>query len=151
MTLVDNIIDRQDSASTNGFNIPLNYISETNKFSGSSAAKHLTSIIELAQSAVGLKVILSANRPEPASFDLYWRIGNEGDDLNLIDWTEIVSDTNNPPDPVGQTFRDYEYLIGGLNGNLTAFTRFQLKIVMHSTNSAQVPTFRDLRVIALSV
>jgi len=42
-------------------------------------------------------------------------------------------------------------LIGGLNGNVPAFTRFQLKIVMHSTNSAQVPSFRDLRVIALSV
>ena len=151
MTLVDNIIDNQDSAATVGFNVPLNFINETNKFSGSTASKHSTSVIELAQSAVGLKVILSANRPEPASFDLYWRIGNEGDDLNLIDWTEIASDTNNPPDPVGKTFRDYEYLIGGLNGNLTAFTRFQLKIVMHSTNSAQVPTFRDLRVIALSV
>lgn len=151
VTLVDNIIDNQDSAATVGFNVPLNFINETNKFSGSTASKHLTSIVELAQSAVGLKVILSANRPEPASFDLYWRVGNEGDDLDLIDWTEINSDTNNPPDPVGKTFRDYEYLIGGLNGNLTAFTRFQLKIVMHSTNSAQVPSFRDLRVIALSV
>ena len=151
LTLVDNIIDNQDSAATSGFNVPLSFVSELNAQNGSTPARHITSIVKLAQSAVGLKVILSANRPKPASFDVYFRVGNEGDNLEVVDWTEIASDTNNPVDPVGKTFRDYEYLIGGINGNIAAFTQFQLKIVMSSTNSAQVPSFRDLRVIALSV
>ena len=151
LTLVDNIIDNQDSAATSGFNVPLSFVSELNAQNGSTPARHITSIVKLAQSAVGLKVILSANRPKPANFDVYFRVGNEGDNLEVVDWTEIASDTNNPVDPVGKTFRDYEYLIGGINGNIAAFTQFQLKIVMSSTNSAQVPSFRDLRVIALSV
>tara|TARA_B000000557_G_scaffold44256_1_gene32969 strand:+ start:9449 stop:11041 length:1593 start_codon:yes stop_codon:yes gene_type:complete len=151
LTLIDNIIDNQDSAATSGFNVPLSFVSELNAQNGSTPARHITSIVKLAQSAVGLKVILSANKPKPASFDVYFRVGNEGDNLEVVDWTEIASDTNNPHDPVGTTFRDYEYLIGGINGNIAAFTQFQLKIVMSSTNSAQVPSFRDLRVIALSV
>ena len=48
-------------------------------------------------------------------------------------------------------FREYRYLVGGENSALPAFTKFQAKIVMRSTNSAQVPTFRDLRMIALAV
>ena len=96
LTLIDNIIDNQDSAATSGFNVPLSFVSELNAQNGSTPARHITSIVKLAQSAVGLKVILSANKPKPASFDVYFRVGNEGDNLEVIDWTEIASDTKQP-------------------------------------------------------
>ena len=54
--------------------------------------------------------------------------------------------SNNP-----NIFREYRYLIGGQGGSLTAFTKYQLKIVMRSTNQALVPRFQALRSIALSV
>ena len=40
---------------------------------------------------------------------------------------------------------------GGPGGQLAEFTKFQIKIVMRSTNKARQPFIRDLRVIALSV
>ena len=61
-----------------------------------------------------------------------------------------TEDTNNAPDDEYGVYTDYEYLIGGLGGKLAPFTKFQLKIVMLSTNAAKVPTFKNLRVIALA-
>ena len=151
LTLIDNVIDNQDSAATNGFNVPLNFISETNANRSSGPAKHITTVTTLAETAVGLKVILAANRPKPAGIDLYYRTCDEGTDIRAVDFIKQTSSSNNPPDANKQTFREYEYLIGGQSGNVPAFTKFQLKIVMTSTNSAQVPSIKDLRVIALSV
>ena len=48
-------------------------------------------------------------------------------------------------------FRDYTFLVGGTGGFVNPFDKFILKIVMKSRNSALVPTFKDLRVIALAV
>ena len=151
LTLIDNIIDNQDSASTSGFNVPMNFVNETDPQSGSSAAKHITKVTTLAQSAVGLKVFITANRPKEANFKLYYRTGADTDVITKQNWVYVESTSNNPPDANENIFREYEYLIGGLGGTLPAFTKFQLKIVMTSTNSAKVPIFKDLRSIALSV
>ena len=34
-------------------------------------------------------------------------------------------------------------------GNLDSFTKFQVKILMRSSNQSKVPTLKDLRVIAM--
>lgn len=149
--LIDNVIDNQDSASTSGFNVPLNFISETTPTHGSAAAKHITRLIRLSETAVGLKVILSANKPKEASFDLYYRTAGGDTLLNEVNWTLVAPDFTLPSDENPKIFREYEYLIGGAGGTLPAFVQFQLKIVMNSTNSAKVPQFKDLRAIALSV
>ena len=151
MTLVDNVIDKQDSAATSGFNVPMNFVPETNASGGSSAAKHITTVTTLAQSAVGLKVLLTANRPKASNIDLYWRVSTENDLINTVDWTYVAPELSNPSDENTAVFREYEYLIGGKGGQLNAFIKFQLKIVMTSTNSAKVPMIKDLRAIALSV
>ena len=151
LTLIDNVIDKQDSAATNGFNVPLNFVGETEPSGGSSAAKHITKTVRLASSAVGLKVLLAANRPKEAGIDLYYRVSSDQELINTKNWIELASDTNNPSDETPDVFRDYEYLVGGRGGDMEAFTNFQLKIVMTSTNSAKVPMIKDLRAIALSV
>lgn len=151
LTLIDNVIDNQDSAATSGFNVPMNFISETSPRNGSSASRHITRLVRLSESAVGLKVILSANKPKAASFDLYYRTAGGDTLLNEVEWTLIAPEFTLPADENPRTFREYEYLIGGQGGNLSSFVQFQLKIVMNSTNSAKVPSFKDLRAIALSV
>ena len=151
LTLIDNIIDNQDSSATSGFNVPLNFVSELEPRGGSSASKHITKTVRLAASAVGLKVLLAANRPKEAGIDLYYRVSSDQELINTKNWVYLPSDTNNPPDETTEVFRDYEYLVGGRGGNMEAFTNFQLKIVMNSTNSAKVPLIKDLRAIALSV
>lgn len=151
LTLIDNIIDNQDSASTSGFNVPMNFVNETDPTGGSSAAKHITTVTTLAQTAVGLKVFITAHRPKPAGIKLYYRTAADTDLITAQNWTYVASTSNNPPDANENIYREYEYLIGGIGGTLPAFTKFQLKIVMTSTNSAKVPIIKDLRAIALSV
>ena len=151
LTLIDNVIDNQDSAATSGFNVPLEFVAETEPTGGSTPAKHITKIITLGSSAVGLKIILAANRPKQANFKVYYRTASERDLIITKNWTEVITSTNNPPDDNPSTFREYEYLVGGKGGTMDAFLSYQLKIVMSSTNSARVPVIKDLRAIALSV
>jgi len=146
-----NLISKQDSAATSGFNVPLTYISETHPMFGSESAKHITKITTLTEEAVGLKILLAANRPPESDFQVYWRCGDASVALEQNMWTLVTPENTLPPDTNKNTFREYRYLVGGEGGALPPFTKFQTKIVMRSTNSAQVPTFRDLRVIALAI
>jgi hypothetical protein len=165
----NNLIDNQDSASTNNpLNLPLTYVAETDPANGSHLSKHITVPINLEQPAVGLKVLIGANRPNLANFDLYYRTIPAGADTNInfdlyyrtipagadtniedISYSLAAQDTIVQTDENPDIFREYEYTIGGLSGTLTPFTTFQLKIVMRSSNSSKIPTFRDLRAIAL--
>lgn len=150
-SLISHVIDKQDSASSSGFNIPISYVDETTSTGASSASRHIMKPVTLEQDAVGLKIIISANRPSAADFLLYYRTATGDEILSDKSWTYVPEESNNPSDENKFIFREYRYLVGGQGGNLPAFTQFQVKIVMRSTNAAKVPVFRDLRVIALSV
>ena len=152
LTTSNNLIDNQDSSSgANPLNLPLNYVAETDPANGSHLSKHITVPINLEQPAVGLKVLIGANRPNGSNFDLYYRTIPAGADTSIDDISYILvsQDTIVQTDENRSIFREYEYTIGGLGGTLTPFTTFQLKIVMRSSNSSKIPTFRDLRAIAL--
>lgn len=151
MFLISNVVDNQDSAASSGFNVPLNFVSETDPQAGSSASKHITTPVTLEETAVGLKILIGANRPSAASFDVYYRVAGDGDILSTTNWTLVPQETSVPSDETPTRFREYEYIVGGQGGNLNPFTEFQIKIVFNSTNSSKVPVLRDLRVIALGV
>ena len=146
---VGNQIDRQANSVSSGFNVPLSFTAETEAFGGSSLAKHTTSVQTLAESAVGLKVLLAALRPSASDFDLYYRVARDGTDIFQEDFILQGRETAVAPD--GENFREYRYLIGKQGGDIAPFTQYQLKIVMTSTNSSLVPIFKDLRVIAMAV
>ena len=150
-SLYDNIIDRQDSAATTGgFNVPLKYVDETNP-NGSAAAKHLTKVINLANDAVGLKVLINANKPNGTDFQLYFRTATADEEIETKNFTLATIEQAIPNTDNLTVYRQHTFLIGGQNGSLPAFTKFQLKIVFRSTNSARVPQLSSLRAIALSV
>ena len=138
----ENVIDSGGGASFNA-------IAETDPTAGSAACKHVTRTVTLEEAAVGLKILFAANRPTPGSFEVYFKTGTADDNLDDINYTLIAESTANPADDDGTTFRQYEFLPGGLGGTLALFTKFQIKIVMKSTNSSKVPKIKDLRVIAL--
>ena len=150
--LIHNRIDFQSAnGDSDNRSNPLIFVEETDKSAGSALAKHITRPVTLVQDAVGLKVLLAANRPSVTDFEVYFKTLQEGEQFADVNWTEVVRETTQPTDENPNIYRDYEYLIGGDTGLETPFTRFALKIVMFSSNNARVPTFRDLRVIALSV
>jgi hypothetical protein len=141
LTTVHNRIDENNS---------FNVVSETNSIGGTSLAKHVTKPVTLSEKARGLKILLSANKPSASNFDVYFRT-NSGGELLTSSYTLIEPETGIPASDNPLVFRDYRYLPGGINGTLNDFDQFQIKIVMRSTNNAKVPTFGDLRVIALTV
>lgn len=147
--LTHNRIDNQASTAATGFNVPLTYVAETDKSGGSSIAKHITRSITLQTSAVGLKAILSANKPSVASFNMYYKAITSDQEFSDVDWTFIAPTNTLPSNENPNVFRDYEFLVGGIGGLTIPFNKFQMKIVMRSSNNAKPPKFRDLRVIAL--
>lgn len=151
ITGVNNIIDNQDSAATTDYNVPLYYVDETDPEFGSSVAKHVTPPITLETEAVGMRILLAANRPQGSNFKMYYR--TIGTDANVREQNWILAESEEVlgVDTLPTTYREYEYLLGGPGGYLTPFVTWQLKIVMTSTNSSRPPSFRDLRVIALTV
>lgn len=151
MTLIDAIIDKQDSAATNGFNVPINYVDEISSLGGSAASKHITRIVTLIEPAVGLKIIIAANRPNGADFQMYFRTAEDGIDIKTENYKLLPTLSNNPSDDNPFMFREYQYLAGGDGGQLPEFTKFQLKLVMRAVDRSKPPLFKDLRVIALSV
>lgn len=150
MILTENVIDNQDSAATVGYNVPLVWIDETDPTEGSSAAKHLTKKVTLAEPATGLKVFLSANRPSEADIKVYYKSGTSDTVLDDVSWTEIDKEAILPADNDRVTYREYTFLAGGDTGTLSPFSQFQVKVVMTSTNSSRVPRIKDLRIIALA-
>ena len=151
LALINNVIDKQASSVTSGFNVPLNFVAETSKTGGSAASKHLTRVITLAEESVGLKVFLDANRPAAADFEIYVRTASDDEVITEKDFILLSQETTIPSDENPTIFRNYTYLHGGLGGDIPAFLRYQFKIVFRSTNQAKPPIFRSLRVISLSV
>ena len=155
--LIHNKIDFQDSAGSSGVlvdnnrNVAINYADETDPNGGSHFSKHIVKPVILENAANGVKILLSANKPSKAAFDVYYKVADQEDDFDQIEWTEISPEENVRSDDNPNVFRDYTYLVGGTAGFAKTFDKFSIKIVMKSTNSALVPMFKDLRVIALAV
>ena len=158
MHLIENIIDNSDSISTSIINTSLNqnvtvptFERETSAFGGSAAAKHITKSVELFEPAIGIRVIVGANRPVTANIDFYYKACLGDVDYSTEPWILQEPDTLMPADNDPGVFRDYTYTIGGVTGFTDkSFTKFKFKAVLKSTNSSQVPVIRDLRAIALA-
>jgi len=148
LTTESNQIDNQNNTAATGFNVPLTYSAETNAFGGSSLAKHMSVVASLDEPATGMKVILAALRPAGSELELYFRTGNDGEDILGKNWTLIAPESTQAPDAIN--FREYRYLIGGDSGTLDEFTEYQFKLVFKGINTSQVPFIRDFRAIAMA-
>ena len=58
LTMIGNMIDKQDSAANTGYNNPISYIPETSPNAGSSIAKHVTKPVTLEEEQQVLKLSL---------------------------------------------------------------------------------------------
>lgn len=146
-SLIKNRIDNPASSATDGLNnAPNNFTPETNAVDGSALAKHLTRPVTLETPAVGLKVIMAANRPPECIIELYYRTdGGSDEPLGEKDWILVNIDNEIQSDENLDVFREYRYTIEGID----SFSTFQFKTVFKSTSDAQVPRVRDFRAIAL--
>ena len=125
------------------------FIDEISPLGSSTHSKYVTKKISLATPATSMKIRLAANVPSSANVLVYYRTSPVGtkDAYSTINYVLASPDT--PITKVGfgdTTMADVEYTLTGL----TAFDSFTVKIVMQSTNSSEVPTVKDLRVVACS-
>ena len=139
-------------------NIPQDFVPESNPLSGTSASKHITKPVTLRQSANGLRVFIDMFNPPAASFDLYYRtVSGLDEDIYSARFQKIESqnepgDNQFNPDTFDLQklpFNEYQFLVGGRDGELADFVKFQLKVVMRSTNSCEIPIMNSIRVAAL--
>jgi len=150
---ITNQIDRQDSAATVNFNVPLNFVAETDPANGSSATKHITKPVALAVPATGIKVLFAGHRPTTGHFDLYFRTAETGTDSDILEksFVKATVDAQQPNDVALNEFHEYEFTIGGdFASTLSEFDKYQIKIIMESTSTSDIPRIRDLRTIALN-
>ena len=127
------------------------FVDEIAPLEGSVYSKYVTKKINLTNDtqfpADFLRVRFSANIPAEASVDVYYKTSVIGSNSSF----ESVPYTLMTPDaPIinasnsSEQFFDISYS----QENMQAFDAIQLKIVMKSTNSSEVPRIKDLRIIA---
>ena len=149
LTTAHHRIDNQVSggATAGVSNVPLLYVAETQPFGGSALSKHITRPITLLEDAINLKILLSALKPNGASFDVYFRTATEGQDITQQSYT--LANIESPVAADNANFKEYRYL-ASLQNAIESFNQYQVKIVMNSVNSSKVPLIKDLRIIALA-
>ena len=152
IVITNNMVDDQASVPTANKNVPLNFVAETDVLgNGSMLSKHITIPVQLAEEAVGLKILIAANRPSGTDFDVLLRTHDGATDSVLTaQYSPLNKEEQVPSDDNPDVFREYSYLDGGLGGSSPAFTAFQIKIVFRSNNSCKVPVIRDIRAIAMA-
>ena len=123
------------------------FVDEIAPLESSTYSKYVTKKVTLANASNFLRVRFAANKPADATIEVYYKTAVVGstssfEDVNYTLMTadaEIISASND-----SQQFYDVSYSAN----NLDSFDAVQLKIVMKSINSSEVPRIKDLRVIA---
>ena len=107
--------------------------------------------------ATSLRVYLQENLPQGSSMQVYYRVQSATDSSKLEDkpWTLMTLNGVSSTNQNATEYYDYEYKADGItytSGSVTYrnFRTFAIKIVFYSSNPANAPTAKNLRVIALS-
>ena len=127
---------------------------------------YVSNIVNLANSATSIKVLLSAFRPDTSEIKVMYKIFRPDSDQttstyeffpgyeNIDDNGQIIDPTKNngdsdqlvEPSSTESDFKDYEFSID----KLPEFNSFSIKIIMTGTDQSRVPLIKDLRAIALA-
>ena len=113
----------------------------------STYSKYVTKRVNLANHSNYLRVKFAANLPADASIEVWYKTNIVGSNVPFGNnpYTQMTIDSAIPTSSNQQEqFYDASYSLD----DLVAFDAVQIKIVMKSSNSSQVPRIKDLRVIA---
>lgn len=127
------------------------FINEISPMGSSTHSKYVTRKVSLVTPATTIKIRLSVNSPTYSGLDVYYKVSPVGtkDAYAKINYTLIQPDSEFPKVQYGDThstFTDVDYTLT----NLAPYDSFTVKLVFTSTNSSEITTVKDLRVIAAS-
>jgi hypothetical protein len=121
----------------------LTFISETVN-GGTAESKQITVPVSLTSTSTGFRVMFSANIPQSAELDLYYRTSIQTSSVKLKDTSWINSPISYRKSPNDTEYVDYAFDIT----SLPSFDSFQFKFVFRSTTSAYTSKIKALRIIA---
>ena len=113
----------------------------------------MTKAIILENESTALDIRITANVASTSTVKMYYRLSNADDARKMGDLAWVAFNSDGTPDSAVEPsenryqFKEHKYSAS----SLTAFTAFQLKIVMTGTSSCYPPVVKDLRGIALAV
>jgi hypothetical protein len=123
------------------------FVAENAPLESSTYSKYVTKRVNLANHSNYLRVKFAANIPAESSIEVWYKtniVGSntpfENDPYHQMTIDAAVPTASNSQDQ----FYDASYSID----DLVAFDAIQVKIVMKSSNSSEVPRIKDLRVLA---
>lgn len=123
------------------------FVDEIAPIEGSTYSKYVTKKVNLANASNFLRVRFAANIPAEASVEVYYKTSGVGSNSSFesVPYSLMTADTaiinaSNSTDK----FYDIAYS----KDNMQAFDAVQLKLVLKSSNSSEIPRIKDLRVIA---
>jgi hypothetical protein len=123
------------------------FVAENAPLESSTYSKYVTKRVNLANHSNYLRVKFAANIPAEASIEVWYKTNIVGSNTPFenASYSQMTIDTAVPTSS-NQTdqFYDASYSLD----DLVAFDAVQIKIVMKSSNSSEVPRIKDLRVLA---
>ena len=123
------------------------FVAENAPLESSTYSKYVTKRVNLANHSNYLRVKFAANIPAEASIEVWYKTNIVGSNTPFenASYSQMTIDAAVPTSSNAQDqFFDASYSMD----DLVAFDAVQVKIVMKSSNSSQVPRIKDLRVLA---
>jgi len=123
------------------------FVAENAPLESSTYSKYVTKRVNLANHSNYLRVKFAANIPAEASIEVWYKTNIVGSNTPFenASYQQMTIDAAVPTSSNAQDqFYDASYSLD----DLVAFDAVQIKIVMKSSNSSQVPRIKDLRVLA---
>ena len=123
------------------------FVDEVAPLEGSTYSKYVTKRVNLANPSNFLRVRFAGNIPSEARVEVYYKTAVVGSNsaFESVPYTLMSSDA-----PIinasnsSEKFFDISYSAN----NMASFDGVQLKLVLKSTNSSEIPRIKDLRIIA---
>jgi hypothetical protein len=123
------------------------FVDEIAPIEGSTYSKYVTKKVNLANASNFLRVRFAGNIPAEASVEVYYKTAVLGSNSSFesVPYSLMTVDA---PIVNASNSTDQFFDIAYSQDNMQAFDALQLKLVLKSTNSSEVPRIKDLRVIA---
>ena len=123
------------------------FVSELAPSESSTFSKYVTKKVNLANNSNFLRINFAANLPAEATIEVWYKTNEAGSTISFANKSYIQA-TITSAIPISSNETEQFYDASYSLNNLSSFDAVQIKIVMKSSNSSQVPRIKDLRVIA---
>lgn len=123
------------------------FVEENAPSESSTFSKYVTKRINFADHCNYIRINFAVNLPAEAEVEVWYRVNPVGStaDFYSLPFTQIAS-----PDAtiINAQNETNQFVDASFSATAAAFDGIQVKLVMKSTNSSQIPRIKDLRVIA---